>query len=127
MITGLLQKLRTTFAIHRHRLTNRASLSPLQKLKSEELPPTEVPTQRISPRNTANSGWLRTLLLTSVGVTTLVLGVRSLKWLQPWELSAYDQMMRLRPPEALDEPILVVTISEEDLQREMVSKRQHNP
>ncbi|MDF5730650.1 MAG: CHASE2 domain-containing serine/threonine-protein kinase [Rhizonema sp. PD38] len=72
----------------------------------------------MSHRTTANSSWLRTLLLTSVGVTILVLGVRLLKWLQPWELSAYDQMLRLRPPEALDPRILIVTISGLDLQRE---------
>ncbi|MDF5712965.1 MAG: CHASE2 domain-containing serine/threonine-protein kinase [Rhizonema sp. NSF051] len=71
----------------------------------------------MSPRNTANSSWRR-ILLTSVGVTILVLGVRSLKWLQPWELSAYDQMLRLRPPEAVDPRILIVTISGLDLQRE---------
>ncbi len=116
MITGLFKKIRTTLAIDGRRL--RASLSPLPKQKLAELLPTEVPNHRISRRNTMNSSWLLTLLLTSVGVTTLVLGVRSLRWLQPWELSAYDQMLRLRPPEAFDERILLVTISEEDLQRE---------
>ena len=72
-------------------------------------------------RDNPASNWLRTVLLTSVGVTGLVLGMRELKWLQPLEMSAYDQMLRLRPPEAPDGRILLVTITEEDLQRQQKS------
>jgi len=72
-------------------------------------------------RDTSASNCLRTLLLTSLGVTGLVLGMREIKWLQPLELSAYDQMLRLRPPEAPDQRILLVTITEEDLQRQQKS------
>ncbi|MCC5664755.1 CHASE2 domain-containing protein [Nostoc sp. CHAB 5784] len=71
------------------------------------------------PFNTAtNTAWLQTLLVTSVVVTALVWGVRELKWLQPWELSVYDQMLRSRPAEAPDRRILLVKITDEDLKRE---------
>ncbi len=91
MIKGLLQKLR----------------APLAKDKR--------------PGDTTAKDWLRTILMTSVGVTALVLGIRELKWLQAWELKAYDQMLRLRPPEAPDPRILLVTVTEEDLGSENFS------
>ncbi|RUR75144.1 CHASE2 domain-containing protein [Chlorogloeopsis fritschii PCC 9212] len=67
------------------------------------------------PQDAAVKNWLQAIFVTSVGVTILVLGVRHLRWLQPWELSAYDQMLRLRPQEAPDPRILLVTVTEEDL------------
>ncbi|BBD58595.1 serine/threonine protein kinase with Chase2 sensor [Nostoc sp. HK-01] len=59
--------------------------------------------------------WWRMVVVTSVGVTTLVWGMRELKWLQPWELKAYDQMLRSRPSESPDPRLLLVKITEEDL------------
>lgn len=56
------------------------------------------------------------VLLSSAIVTGLVMGVRWLGWLQPWELQAYDQLMRSRPTEAPDQRLLIITIAEEDLQ-----------
>lgn len=58
------------------------------------------------------------LLFTSVAVTLSVVVVRTLGLLQPLELSAYDHLMRSRPPE-LDQPevdqrLLVVEITEDD-------------
>ncbi len=63
------------------------------------------------------TSWWRTILVTSLSVTVLVLGARKLGWLQPWELRAYDQMMVLRPPEPEDDRILLVTVTEKDLQK----------
>ncbi|WGV25804.1 CHASE2 domain-containing protein [Halotia branconii] len=63
----------------------------------------------------ANKNWWQIVLVTSLGVTTLVWGVRELKWLQSWELKAYDQMLRSRPVEPPDPRILLVTITEEDV------------
>jgi hypothetical protein len=57
---------------------------------------------------------LSIVLLTSLVVTALVMGVRWLGMLQPWELQAYDQLMRLRPDEGQDPRLLVVTITEND-------------
>ncbi|MBD2295280.1 CHASE2 domain-containing protein [Anabaena sphaerica FACHB-251] len=62
--------------------------------------------------------FLSIILLSSVGVTALVWGVRELKWLQAGELSIYDRMLRSRPQEPLDGRILLVTITQEDLTRE---------
>lgn len=58
---------------------------------------------------------LQTVLLTSVIVTTVVLGVRYLGKLQRWELKAFDQLLQLRSPEPPDGRILIITITEEDL------------
>ncbi|WP_414565358.1 MULTISPECIES: CHASE2 domain-containing protein [unclassified Anabaena] len=62
-----------------------------------------------------HKNWLQVILITSLGVTALVWGVRELKWLQSGELKAYDTMLRSRPVEPLDSRILLVTITEEDL------------
>lgn len=73
-----------------------------------------------SYRDTAvNNNWWQIILVTSLGVTALVWGVRELKWLQSWELKAYDQMLRSRPAEPPDSRILLVTITEEDLAKKV--------
>lgn len=43
---------------------------------------------------TFNKGWLQTILVTSLGVTVFIAGIRDLRWLQPWELRVYDQTLR---------------------------------
>ncbi len=58
----------------------------------------------------------RRVLLTSGGVATFVILLRLSGLLQLWELAAFDQLFRLRPTESVDERILIVEISEEDLQ-----------
>lgn len=60
-------------------------------------------------------GW-RQVLLASLAVTSLVMGVRYGGWLQPAELQSYDQLMRSRPQEFPDNRLLIVTITEPDLQ-----------
>ena len=59
-------------------------------------------------------GRLKTVLLVSVVVSALVMGVRQIGMLQPLELQAFDQLMRLRPDEGPDSRLLVVTITEND-------------
>ncbi|TVP62192.1 MAG: CHASE2 domain-containing protein [Nodularia sp. (in: Bacteria)] len=68
------------------------------------------------PDSSPHTHWLQVILVTSLGVTALLWGVRELKWLQPWELKAYDQMLRSRPVEPLDPRILLVEITQEDLE-----------
>lgn len=60
--------------------------------------------------------FLRSVLLTSVVVTGAVVGVRQLGMLEGLELGAYDQMIRSRPDQGQDNRLLVVGISEADLQ-----------
>ncbi|MDJ0676304.1 MAG: AAA-like domain-containing protein, partial [Calothrix sp. MO_167.B42] len=38
---------------------------------------------------------LKTVFLICMSVTAVTLGMRALKWLQPWELNAYDRMLRM--------------------------------
>ncbi|KAM3096737.1 CHASE2 domain-containing protein [Phormidesmis sp. 146-35] len=70
------------------------------------------PAQRISNR------WLALIpLLTSLVVTGLVIGARSLGWLQASELWAYDRLMQQQPKAELDRRILLVTVTDQDIQR----------
>jgi CHASE2 domain-containing sensor protein/predicted Ser/Thr protein kinase len=127
VITGLLQKLRSTLEKDGFRLPFGTSPSPLQKLnrdrdvlverKPQELALTEAPRESNSGRNTHKHGWLRTVLVTSVGVTAFILGIRELKLLQSWELKTYDQMLLLRPKEKPDPRILLVTVTEDDVRK----------
>lgn len=81
-----------------------------------------------SVRDTApNKGWLPSILIASVGVTVFIAGIRNLRWLQPWELRVYDQMLRSaaggsatlsRPQKASVRRILLVTITEADIKRQ---------
>jgi CHASE2 domain-containing sensor protein/tRNA A-37 threonylcarbamoyl transferase component Bud32 len=60
---------------------------------------------------------LVSVLLASMGVSALVLGLRHWGVLQPMELWAYDQLLRSRPVQPPDSRILVVQVTEGDLQR----------
>ncbi|MEH2286835.1 CHASE2 domain-containing protein [Nostoc sp.] len=59
---------------------------------------------------------LKTTFLVSVLVASLITGVRSLGFMQQWELSAFDSMMRMRPDEGADKRLLVITVTEADIQ-----------
>ncbi|NJO43007.1 MAG: CHASE2 domain-containing protein [Cyanobacteria bacterium CRU_2_1] len=63
------------------------------------------------------------LLLTSIVITALVMEVRQLRILERWELQAFDQLMRLRPTEPLDPRLLIVTVTEQDVQRQNPNER----
>ncbi|MFP4102818.1 CHASE2 domain-containing protein, partial [Coleofasciculus sp.] len=54
-------------------------------------------------------------LIISFAIALIILLIRSLGGLQPWELSAYDQMMRSRPKEQPDKRLLLVKITEADI------------
>ena len=56
--------------------------------------------------------------LGGLAVASLVTVCRSLSWLEPLELQAYDRLVRQRPGETLDPRILVVEITEEDTNRD---------
>jgi CHASE2 domain-containing sensor protein len=63
------------------------------------------------------------ILQISVLLTTLVVGMRSLGMLQLGELLAFDSLMRLRPDEGQDSRLLVVTITEADVQSQPAKER----
>jgi CHASE2 domain-containing sensor protein len=54
-------------------------------------------------------------LISSLVTTMVILGLRSIGLLQSWELQSYDLMMRLRPDQGQDQRLLVIEITEKDL------------
>ena len=62
-------------------------------------------------------------LVGSIVATALVMGVRQLGVLQAWELQAFDHLMQLRPPEPPDPRLLIVTVTEEDVQNQDPQER----
>ena len=72
---------------------------------------------RLNYRQTAVLDFGRAVVLTSVVITTLVIGLRHMGMLEAIELGAFDQMMRWRPSKPPDERLLVVAITEKDIQK----------
>ena len=58
---------------------------------------------------------LKTLLVVSIFLVTLLMSTRYLGLIQPWELNAYDHLMQLRPYEQPDRRLLIVTVGESDI------------
>jgi len=58
-----------------------------------------------------------TVLVTSLLVTGAIALVRQLGWLEASELDAYDWLLQKRPADAPDDRLLVVGITEDDVQR----------
>jgi CHASE2 domain-containing sensor protein len=79
-----------------------------------------------------NRHWLRlfspskptpkAILLASLKMTMLILVIRFIGMLQPFELLAYDILMSLRPPENMDSRILVVEITRGDFTKEDIDQ-----
>lgn len=66
---------------------------------------------------------LQRLLLTSLAVTGLVLGARYVGGFQSLELAAFDHLMRMRPAEPPDPRLLVVLVTDEDVQAQPQEQR----
>lgn len=60
---------------------------------------------------------LRTVISGSVAVAIVILVFRFMGLLQPFELSMYDQFLRSRPSEPLDQRFLIVEVDEQDIRR----------
>jgi len=58
----------------------------------------------------------RTVGFIPLAVTLMMIIIRQLGLLQGWELKAYDHLMRSRPPEPPDSRILIVEVTENDVQ-----------
>jgi CHASE2 domain-containing sensor protein/tRNA A-37 threonylcarbamoyl transferase component Bud32 len=61
-----------------------------------------------------------TILGVSLGVTGLVVGAKNLGWWEMGELTVYDQSVRWKSPLPPDPRLLIVAITEEDLNREKI-------
>ncbi|GAA6623681.1 CHASE2 domain-containing protein [Scytonema sp. NUACC26] len=95
-----------------------ASWLPIICQNPAEIPPTW---QKLCGMNTNNRifklNWhLGKAIATSLVVTSLVCCMRSLGIMQQWELSAFDSIVRMRPSGDLDNRLLVVTVTEADIQ-----------
>lgn len=72
---------------------------------------------RFNYQQTAALDFGRSVVLTSVVITTVVVGLRQMGTLEAIELGVFDQMVRWRPDERPDERLLVVAITEKDIQK----------
>lgn len=65
-----------------------------------------------------STGFLQIIItgLASISITLFLIELRTIGGLEWVELIAYDGMVRLRPENAIDERILVVGITEKDIQ-----------
>jgi CHASE2 domain-containing sensor protein len=61
--------------------------------------------------------------IASLAITSIVIGIRTQGFLQAWELQAYDQLMRSRPDEGMDKRLLLVTITDKDVQSQPIAER----
>ena len=78
-------------------------------------PPPELP----GPEDSEGGLWRRfgrSVVVTTVLVSLGIMGMRGLGWMQPLELWSFDRLLRLRPYERPDSRLLVVTVTEEDIQ-----------
>jgi CHASE2 domain-containing sensor protein len=62
--------------------------------------------------------------LISLGIVLLLAGVRMLGILQPLELSTFDQMMQLRPDEGIDSRLLIIDITDKDIEMQQHQREQ---
>jgi CHASE2 domain-containing sensor protein len=81
------------------------------------LPRSHPETQSAQGNRPAKHRWRpwQLVLGTSLAVTGLLMGVRSLGILQTWELASYDQLLRQRPAEPADSRLLLVGVDEADI------------
>ena len=62
-----------------------------------------------------SSKWLRLIIYILIVATTVYLP-RNLGWTQPLEMFFYDRLIRLRPPEPMDYRIVIVGLTEKDIE-----------
>ncbi len=87
-------------------------------LTAEQITTTVNQTTRTQVHRPSTGQFWRTVqvFLAGLAVTSLVVGVRQLGILEKWELVAVDGLQGWRPIEAPDPRLLVVTITESDIQ-----------
>jgi CHASE2 domain-containing sensor protein len=92
-----------------------------QGLQNPQTFPTDspqVPTSQTQPVILPGRGRraLAGAIATSIAVAGLVVGARYLGLMQAWELGSFDQLVRLRPAETPDSRLLIITVTEADIQ-----------
>ncbi|MGL5081463.1 MAG: CHASE2 domain-containing protein [Microcoleaceae cyanobacterium] len=82
-----------------------------------EPPPTwQQLRQPMRPKTISKWPQWQSLLIASLVITSLVTGIRWFGLLEYLELKTFDQLVRLRPQESLDPRLLIVTITEADIE-----------
>lgn len=81
-----------------------------------QVPELVTPVQSPRQRQQRTLAAIRMICLISLLATSLVVGVRSLGVLQPFELKAFDQLMQLRPAEPPDNRLLIISVDDADVQ-----------
>lgn len=94
-----------------------ASWLPVIVQNPTQVPPTWndwISPTKAKPVKQIRRGW-QLVLGASVMVTSLILGVRSLGWLQSTEQQAFDQLLNMRPTPSLDPRLLMVEVTAQDI------------
>ena len=91
-------------------------------LKGSTVTATSLPDAQGTPGGHRKIDW-KTLLVASVFSTIATLGLRQMGVLQSWELRGLDQLMQLRARESRDARLLVVTVTEADVQAQDAAQR----
>jgi CHASE2 domain-containing sensor protein len=78
---------------------------------------------RRSPNQPIKRPNLLAVMMISLLVSVVVTGLRSLGFLEQWQLQAYDHLMRMRPDEGLDSRLLLVTVDANDVAAQPIEER----
>ncbi len=74
-------------------------------------------TQRLSSSpGSPQISWKQPLVFIGLAIGILTIGSKQLGALESWELATFDRMLRWRPEAERDERLLVVSVTEEDIQ-----------
>lgn len=60
---------------------------------------------------------VKAIAIASLAATGLIVGMKQFGWLQPLELRAYDHLVRLRPDLGCDSRLLIIAITDKDIQQ----------
>ncbi|MEO1621561.1 MAG: CHASE2 domain-containing protein, partial [Cyanobacteria bacterium J06632_3] len=83
----------------------------------------ESPTAASNHATLTRRGLWATVAAVSLLTTATVLMFRTVGLLQSWELQAFDRLMQLRPPEAPDSRLLLIEVTEADVQAQPIDER----
>ena len=107
--------------IYQHPLSKSPTWRTLSHL-SEDVPLSETSER---PRSDSSGVYRKIVVtaITSIIVTSLIVGVRALGLFQTSELSAYDHFMYLRPKPFPDERLFVITVDKDDIDYQDASNK----
>lgn len=97
-------------------LTSKSQLKPPGKPPSATpSKPAKLQQALLRLKSLGSSKLARPALIATLAVTSLLIGIRYLRLLEPLELGAFDQLMQLRPALPQDPRLLIVEVTETDI------------